>query len=524
MMKLRSTVLSFLLSLTVVATACAPATPAPAAPAPGPAAPVLADDQRFTIGASSIPSTLDPAVNIAGTVRRFEIFETLVILKEDGSGVEPMLATDWRSVDATTWRFTLRRDSRFHDGTQLTANDVVYSWNRLKNPALRSPIPGYFPSIVDITAPDLSTIEVTTRTPDPVLVKRISMLAIVPRAYVERVGDQEFSNKPIGSGPFRLKEFRSEDRLVLSRWDEHPWRKPKLTEIVVRMIPDGTARFTGLRTGELDYASGLSIEHAELLRREGMGLDLQGPAVAGALLDTWGVDGTNVGPIADRRVRQAINYAIDRETLAKTIYRGLSEPAGYLIPAGINGHDPNLKPYTYDPARARQLLAQAGYPNGFTIDMEFIIASPETQPTVLYLQSQLKAVGIEVNLLPIEIGVFREKIYKLRPIAPMYFGGLGAGPFVDGDWLLTWFWSDNKQFGKRFNNPEFDRVYVQSVQEMDPQRREALMRQAAAILQEDPGWLGVVTTYGVSGYAKNLQGLKVRPDGIPFADTIYRVK
>jgi ABC-type transport system substrate-binding protein len=279
-----------------------------------------------------------------------------------------------------------------------------------------------------------------------------------------------------------------------------------------------------LRTGELDFASGLSVEHADILKREGMGLDLQGPFVAGALLDTWGVDGTNVGPIADKRVRQAINYAIDRETLAKTIYRGLSEPAGYLIPPGINGHDPSIKPYTYDPARARQLLAQAGYPNGFTIDMEFIIASPETQPTVLYLQSQLKAVGIEVNLLPIEIGIFREKIYKLKPIAPIYFGGLNAGPFVDGDWLLTWFWSENKQFGKRFNNPEFDRVYVQSVQEMDPQKREALMRQAAAILQEDPGWLGLVTSYGVAGYAKTIQGLKVRPDGNPFADTIVRLK
>ncbi|MDW8254504.1 MAG: ABC transporter substrate-binding protein [Chloroflexota bacterium] len=514
-----------LLGLTAIATACAPT--APASPAPGAQQPAeqLAEVQTLTIGFPSVPANMDPHTNVGGTVRKFDIFETLVWLDDTGREVRPLLASEWRLVDPTTWRFTLRPGSKFQDGTPLTAEDVVFSWNRVTNPALRSQVPGNAPSIASITAIDLGTVEVKTKAPSPLLLRHIEQLAIVPKAYLERVGDEEFRAKPIGSGPFRLKEFRPDDRVVVTAWMEHPFRKPTLTEITIRAIPDQNARATGLRLKELDVGLQLNFEAAEALQREGLEVISRSTGIIGVLMDPIGGGGVEPGPIADRRVRQALAYAVNREELARGLFRGFAQPAGYLIREGMVGYNPDIKPYTFDPVKARQLLAEAGYPNGFKQDLEYWNFSAAINNTALYLQDQFKRnLNIDLELKPIEAAVFVQKIYKRQPIASLYLGGLGTG--TDADTSLVWFWSENPSFGKRYNNPEYDRIYLESTRELDPARRERLLQQAVAILQEDPPWLGLVTNVDVSAWQKSVSGFVPRAfeNGWPIFDRIKRVK
>jgi ABC-type transport system substrate-binding protein len=169
-------------------------------------------------------------------------------------------------------------------------------------------------------------------------------------------------------------------------------------------------------------------------------------------------------------------------------------------------------------------MAEAGYANGFKQLMEFFPATALTEPTALYLQAALKEIKIELELQKVEIGVFVNKIYKRVPISGIYLGAQDPTPLMDPDAILVWSFSGSG-FGKRFNNPEFDRIYLQSAQEMDPVRREALIKQAFAIIQEDPSTLPLVTTSGLSAAKKDIGGITYRQgEDFYLLDEVFRTK
>lgn len=501
--------------LALVTAACAPAAPttpsAPGSPG-GPTTPQLAEQQTLVIGYPNLATVLDPqsGVGSGGGRRMYDIYDTLVMPEPSGKGVLPAIANEWKQIDATTWQLGLRRDMKFHDGSPLTSADVVFSWDRSADPSLRSSLRGLMVGVTEITAIDAATVQVKTRQPDPLFLKRLQYLAVVPKAVVERLGNDEFAQKPIGSGPFKVKEFRREDRLILTANTEHAFRKPRLTEITIRWIPEGNARIQGLKLGEIDVTHQMSIEQGDQMRRDGFQVDVRPVAIYGAYLDTK-VEGT---PLADKRVRQAVNYAVDRQTLSKTIFRDLAKPVGTVVLDGIFGAPNDLKPYTYDLAKARELLAQAGYANGFKATLGFWAFSSEIQPMALYLQSQLRQLNIEIDLAPTEIGGYGDQLNKRKPPPPFF---LDAGntfiPLMDAERSIQFYWSQAPS-GDRYGNAEFDRLFVAQRTELDPVKREELLKQAIRILQEDPPFLPLVTFNQVSGYRKDVQGiLPFSPDG-----------
>ncbi|MFN8535104.1 MAG: ABC transporter substrate-binding protein [Dehalococcoidia bacterium] len=510
----------------MVVTACAPAAPVtPASSLPPQGGPQLADQQRLVLGVVGLAPTMDPQVSLTGSVRRYDMFETLVWQDDSGKEVLPLLASEWKLVDPTTWRFTLRKDAKFHDGTPVTAADVEFTWQRAQKPELKSVIPGNIGTVANVRAIDPSTVEIATKAADPLLLKRLALLAVLPKAYIERVGDPEFGLKPIGSGPYRFVEFKPDAQVVVQAWKEHAYRKPILTEVVIRSVPDGSARINGLRTGEIDYANALSIEGAEQLKREGFSVDVANSGSGGYAMDTWGIDGPITGPLADKRVRQAINYAVDKDTLAKTIWKGFTSPESQLVQKQTVGFNAELKPYPFDVTKAKQLLADAGYANGFKLTMDYWIISPEGMATALYVQSQLKAVGIEVDLNAFtEYPVLVDKLYKRKPRADILAFGLRNIPTVDSDTVLAWFWSGQKSLGKHYDNPAYDEVYLASAKEMDAAKREKLLGQALSILREDAPWLYLVEGALVNAAAKSVGGPTVRiPDDFRL-DVVYRTK
>ena len=177
---MRSLTLGAILAAGILAFACSPAPKSPAsAVKPGS---VLADAQQITIATPTLAPSLDPQVDVSGTPRKYDLFETLVLLDDVAAKVQPGVASAWKMVDSTTWRLTLRSDARFHDGSPLTADDVVYSWWRANRQDMKSPIPQRLPTLDKVTRINDSEVHVTTKTPDPLFLKRLASFAVVPKA------------------------------------------------------------------------------------------------------------------------------------------------------------------------------------------------------------------------------------------------------------------------------------------------------------------------------------------------------
>lgn len=493
---------------------CAPAAPPPSpsgAPAPAATTVKLAAVQRVVTGQPTLV-TLDPHASLGSNARRYGMFEALVGQKADGT-IEPQLASSWQLEGQTTWRFTLVPGRVFHDGTPVTAEDIRWSFARAIDPANKLAVgASRVPTVASVQV-DGAAIVITTKGPDPILLKRVNQLAILPKAYFERVGPTEFALKAIGSGPYKLKAYVPNDRLELTAVPDHP-AKPTISEVVIRNIPDTTARLAGIRTGELDLAVGIPYDQIESLKSAGLKLvTITAGRSNGAFMDSV-VD----GPTGNKLVRQAINYAIDKNLMVKQIFQGYTVPdQGQILQPETFGFNPDIKPYPYDPAKAKQLLAQAGYPTGFKMRSDVYLNSAESQSSWLFIQQQLKEVGIEVELNTYtdsakHLDYFYGRTQRGATIASL----LNNSPYMDADAALVWFrgteQGENGLGARHYANAEFDKLYDQFSVEMNENRRRDLIRQAVAVMHEDPPYIFLtqaVTTWMVS---PKLEGVVGRTD------------
>lgn len=504
--------------------ACSPAQKTPASvvkPVPN-----LAETQRITIASPTLAPSLDPQVDVSGTPRKYDVFETLVLLDDLASTVLPGIAASWTMRDATSWRLTLRPDARFHDGSSVTADDVVYSWWRANRQEMKSPIPGRLPTIENVARVSTGEVLITTKTPDPLFLKRLANFAVVPKAYIQRVGDQEFAARPIGSGPFQVQERLPDDMLVLRGWKEHPYRKPYLDEVRIRAVADTAARLDLLRTGGCDIAMQISIDSSYGLQRDGFALDVRTADTIGVWLDSIGGNGIEPGPISDTRVRQALNYAVDRQALAASVYRGLAKPAGTLFLDGVFGADPKLTPYRYDLARAKALLAEAGYPNGFETTLEVRAGSLERTNTAVFLKEAFEVIGVSLSVVEVEYAVVSNKMYKRAAIAPLYLNGSVSAATGDAEATFLWFWSGKNAWGVRYHNVEFDAAFQASREQIDTAKREVLLQRATRVLHDDPPYLALVTGVTLGARASTVGGMTSRRSDMDWnlLDTLYRTK
>ncbi|MCL6649187.1 MAG: hypothetical protein K6U89_12720, partial [Chloroflexi bacterium] len=240
----------------MTATACAPAALPAAVPGPEgrPNVP-----QTLVWGTPIEMPSLHPFVTAAGTQRRYDIYDLLIALDPEGKP-GPMLATSWKLLDSRTWELTLRDDVKFHDGTPLTAEDVAFSYTIAKDPTRKYSITTRAKVLDRVDVVDRTTVRVKTLDPDPIFLRRAALITILPKHYLERVGDDQFGQKPIGSGPFKVREYVVNSHLILDANLEHSFRKPTLAQVTIRFMPDAAARVAGLRTGDLDFTDSFPID------------------------------------------------------------------------------------------------------------------------------------------------------------------------------------------------------------------------------------------------------------------------
>src|SRR6266850_2357186 len=386
------------------------------APAPAAAQPA----GTLVVGLVAEPVNLDPAqvtdLNSNRVGRR--VVETLVTFPEESTQIVPGLAESWTiSKDGLHYTFTLRKGVAFHDGTPLNAEAVKFSIERQINPDHpfnklgKYPFSGfYFGNIKAVEAVDPLTVEFILKEPRASFLAILALPAasIVSPTAVKKFG-QDYPLQPVGTGPFKYGSWDRGQRVVLEKNPSY-WRFPvKIDRVVYRPIVEDQARLTELLTGSLDLIVGTPPDYVAQLETNPKVTMLK---QVGAHVWYLGINNQRK-PFDDKRVRQALNYAVNKDAIVRDVLKGTGAPSrGPVLPATW-GADPGLKPYPYDPERARKLLAEAGYPSGFSTSLWVPesgsgMQSPVAMSTII--QSNLKAVGVNVTLQTMEWGTFLAKL------------------------------------------------------------------------------------------------------------------
>jgi peptide/nickel transport system substrate-binding protein len=424
------------------------------------------------------------------------IFDNLVTRDVTGK-IVPQVATAWHYADDTTIVFDLRSDIRFQDGSPLTPEDVAFSVRRIINPAFKSPQLSQFDQITaaDITGPDQVTLR--TKTPYPVLMAQLVKLSIVPKAYVEKVGDQKFNQEPVGSGPYRLRTWQRGVQSVLDGVDDYWCGKPPFRSVTFRAVPDGPTRIADLRTGRADITRGLSPDDAESVKGEKSLrlLPVATERVAYLFINTLAT------PTKDRRVRQAIALAIDRDTIISALQQGFARPVNIVLTPADFGYVADVPGWPYDPARARALVKAAGA-EGATLT--FITSPSYDRRLNEAVQQMLGDVGLKV-----EISVTDQPTYlRRRQGAPEEAGSLSQGRWScacqDADGVIFPLFRSGSIWSK-MTNPAFDTEVDAARTILDEARRLEHYRRAFAILREEVPGIGLFQDYAIYLARKELQ-------------------
>jgi peptide/nickel transport system substrate-binding protein len=428
------------------------------------------------------------------------IYDGLTQIDSDGK-VQPALATAWRAVDDQTWEFTLG-DWTFHNGRAMTIDDVLGSFERYRNRDNALSALALFTNVETISGSG-KTITFKLRTVDPAFPATIGHAMVTPMAELNAQGPIEFFRKPIGSGPFTLVSAALDSAIVYeAAGPEHktPRGRPKVKELELRIVPEASARWTALQSGVVDFAS--RIPQSQIRPAETAGFVVKripGTATFSYLLDT------ESGPTANLKVRQAINYAIDKEGIIQAVWSGSALPDGQLLGPNALGYNPNVKPYPYDVAKARQLLAEAGYPNGFNATLTHVNTTTSPQDVAAIVAAQLREIGITVDVRLKEIAVWAQENNTNPKNATLWAQIINYDQNYEAQGVYRWFSSDfTVQQGRRWVDAEFDRYYQEAKRTIDPQRRAQLYGQAAERLHSQAVNLFIAQPLTVSAHKKNV--------------------
>ncbi len=466
--------------------------------------------QVFRYNINNVVTSLDPAFarSQANIWVTNHIFDGLVELDGD-LNVQPCIAQSWDiSEDGLTYTFHLRDDIYFHHddcfskgkGRRVLASDVVYSFNRILDKKVASPGSWIFSGRVaeetPFMAPNDSTFVLRLQAPFRPMLGILTMqyCSVVAREAVETYG-RAYRSRGIGTGPFKVKNWLENQSLFLSKNEDYfRLEQPYIDAIRVRFIADRKTAYLEVLGEKLDLISGLESSFInELLTYEGeLRADkkerlqfFKNPFLNSEYLgiNMKLAEGT---PLGDKRVRQALNYGFDRQQMLATLRNNVGKPADSgFTPRGLPSYAPEAVPgYRYDPARARQLLAEAGYPNGEGLPELTLLVSPDYQDLCVFIVRQWEDLGVKVKIDIMESATLRQ---LMRSEQAPFFRASWIADYPDAESFLTVFYSKNPPSPNytRFSNPQFDQLYEQALLENDDEKRFALYREMEKIVIDE---------------------------------------
>ena len=464
------------------------ALPAPSARAAG----VLNQGRGVTIALASEPNTFDPHLTVG---RNSQIFVANVLdgltARDVNANIVPSLATDWGVLaDNSGWQFTLREGVRFHNGDPFDATSVKFTVDRLIDPATKATISSEVATIASAEVVSPTTVIIRTKQPDIMLPNRLGELfgLMLSPAHTQANDPATLAIRPNGTGPFILDEWVKNERLVLRANPNH-WRGPAgVSQITMRPILEDAARVAALQTGEVDFIS--NVPYERITELEGNS-NLVVKTVATPRVFFVAID-PRVAPLNDVRVRQALNYAVDVEAIISALYLGYARRLSTAVSTSAFGHDPNVAPYPYDPQRARELLREANYPNGFSIEFDSFTGSiADHSRAAEAIVEYLRQVGIDVKLNVFEFGAFGPRRVA-NQTSPLFIYSLGNTYFETG-WALKWMMQQN--LGMFYRNEEIYALLNQAESTFDSAARAPLYSRAQQMLKDDAGFIYLFENY-----------------------------
>ena len=429
------------------------------------------------------PENLDPTMNLSSIRAQVGVsmFDSLVGRDADNR-IVPELAESWRLLDDRTWQFRLRRGVVFHDGEPFNAEAVRFTFQRVLAPEQKSPNRATVSEIVQIDVLDDYTVNLVTKNPYAPLINRLIDFAIVPPKYTAEKGNQGLALRPVGTGPFRFVELVKDDHMIVEAFDRH-WRgAPKIRRIVYKPIPEPFTRAAALRNGEVDLITTVPPN----LGRE---LDRVAGIKVHRVPSTWIIYlGLNAfkKPLSDVRVRQALNYATDVEAIIKNVMDGNGRRQHGPFTPNMFGHDPSVKGYPYDPAKAKRLLAEAGYPDGIEITLDAPAGRYQGDKEIAEaLGGQWQKAGFKPRVQVAEWGAYFKR-YLGKQMQDAYLLGLG-GPMQDGDELFNLVSSKGR--GLYYKHEKVDELFDLGRSTTDAARRKKIYSDLARVMVEDATWV-----------------------------------
>jgi peptide/nickel transport system substrate-binding protein len=496
---------------------CAPAAPAPAAPAaPAPAAKTGTDaaaktaagapTETLTIVQGADITTTDPFQIQAIKGMHASIYDQLVV-RDANFKIIPWLATSWENPDAVTWVFKLRQGVKFHNGEPFTAASVKWSFERFVAPETKNIYASLLGPVSEVQVVDDYTVRVITKEPFPALQENLAFGVFIGPAETMKKEGEEFFKKPVGTGPFKFVSWAPGEKLVVENAGSHFGGDPKVKTVVWQPITEGATRVAALRTGQADLIANVSpTQIPELEGQSGIQV-VKTPSQSFLVL----IMNSGRPPFNDKRVRQAMNFAIDKEAIIKTLLGGNGTVAPAPAGPAHEGYDPNLKVmYPYDPERAKKLLADAGVGSGFSVTLD----TPDgrylqDKPIAEAIAGMLAKVGVQAKVNPYEWGAFVKLLQeKTSDILLIQQGGsttdaLYPACFHSKIKGLPWL---------GYANPEVDAVIEKARSTINAEERNKTYGEMIRLVQEDAPWVYLHYQTNIFGIRDRVKGFGPRPD------------
>jgi peptide/nickel transport system substrate-binding protein len=483
-------------------------------------------DTTLVVSMAADPTGLDPEAvlnNTSGFVMA-TIYDGLIRYKPGTVEVEPGLAESWDvSADGLTYTFHLRRGVKYQDGTPFNAQAVIAGLDR----QLKKDDPNYifntvpvqsyldftYGSVASYRPIDDSTVELKMKVPSAALLASLAMVwnGVVSPTAVAKYG-KEFRNHPVGTGPFIFREWRERDEVALDANPDYWKGKPKVNHLVFKEYPDSQAALLALKHGDVQIMGDVATPVIASIRSDSnlVLLTQPGLAVNGMAIPN------EVPPFTDKRVRQALNYAVDKEAIGKALYSGLATPMVSPLPEAQWGFDKTMKGYPYDPAKAKELLAAAGVKPGLKVELLAYNTprgyNPAGPDLAVALQGYFQKVGIEADVRKLDIGAFLATV-RSGKYQGMFISGFSGDNGDPDNFLNALFNSSQMPVGdtEHYKNLAVDQLMDEAAREPDHGKRVAMYRTIQHQILEDAPWVFVNSVLQVRAARKEVVGFRLNP-------------
>lgn len=498
----------------------------------GPEETAPADDGGGTLvfGRGSDSVGLDPALETDGESFKVcdNLYETLVTYAPGSTQVVPQLARSWDVADdGRRWTFHLRTDVTFHDGTRFNADAVLFSLGRqfFEDHPYHKPAAGSYQYwkdmgmsdvIADMSAVDDSTFVIQLAEPNAPFLSNLGMnfCSIVSPTAVRQHGADYFKN-PVGTGPFRFAEWRKDERIVLQRNDYYWGQLASIDRLIFKYVQDASIRYLELRSGAVQGIDHVSPEFIDPIRADD---NLQLLTQPGMNIGYLAMN-MEKAPFDDVRVRRAVNHAIDKQSLVDNFYAGLAIPAINPIPPMIWSYHDGIEGYAHDPARARQLLTDAGLADGFDTELWVMTAArpymPQPEKIAQAIQANLRGVGVRARIVTVDWATYLDKVFDgQHGMCVLGWTGDNGDPdnflYVLLDKLAAIKPAQNVAF---YKSDELHEILVAARRSTDVEERTRLYRRAQEVIHADAPWVPLVHATQTAAFRHDVTGFDLHPTG-----------